>query len=115
MTPPVGELRIADVRRSQRRTLELAGELDLVTAPALEAAVQRVRDDGASELVLDLRGVVFMDSSGLRTVLATWDVCRDDGREFFLIPDRGACRHLFEITGVLDDLPLRAADEAPAG
>jgi anti-anti-sigma factor len=113
--PPVGQLNIEDVRGSRRRTLELTGELDLVTAPALEAAVQRVRDDDTSELVLDLRQVVFMDSSGLRTVLAAWDACREDGREFFLIPDRGACRRLFEITGVLDDLPLRAPDEAPAG
>jgi anti-anti-sigma factor len=57
-----------------------------------------------------MRLVVFMDSSGLRTVLASMDMCRLHGCELMLVPG-AACRRLFEITGVLDDLPLRESDE----
>ena len=34
-------------------------------------------------------------------------MCREHGCELMVIPDAGACRRLFELTGVIDDLPLR--------
>jgi anti-anti-sigma factor len=48
--------------------VRVAGELDLSTAETLDAAVQRARVPG-SALVLDLTGVDFMDSHGLRSLL----------------------------------------------
>jgi len=98
-------------RDGSRQTLVLQGELDLVTAPDLEDIVAALCLEGASELVLDMRQVVFMDSSGLRTVLASMDMCRLSGCELMLIPGTGAPRRLFELTGVIGDLPLREADE----
>jgi anti-sigma B factor antagonist len=109
--PSVGQLSIRRARDGARRTLSLEGELDIVTAPELEDTIAGFCVDGARELVLDMRGVTFMDSSGLRTVLAGMDMCREAGCEFGLIPDTGACRRLFELTGVIDDLPLREPDE----
>ncbi len=88
-----------------------AGELDLVTAPEVEDIVASLCLAKAREITLDLRQVAFMDSSGLRTILAAMDMCRVHGCEFMLIPGNGPCRRLFEITGVLDDLPIREADE----
>ena len=85
--------------------------MDLVTAPELEDTVAALCLGGARELVLDMRQVVFIDSSGLRTVLASMDMCRLHGCELMLVPGTGACRRLFELTGILDDLPLREADE----
>jgi len=109
--PSVGELVITRSRERSRQTLSLRGELDLVTAPELEDTVAALCLEGAQELLLDLRQVVFMDSSGLRTVLASMDMCRSHGCELMLIPGNGAPRRLFELTGVIGDLPLRAADE----
>jgi anti-sigma B factor antagonist len=109
--PSVGQLIIRRARDGTRHTLSLDGELDLVTAPELEDTIAALCLDGAQELVLDMRRVGFMDSSGLRTVLAGMDMCRQHDCEFMVIPDTGACRRLFELTGVIDDLPLREAEE----
>ena len=111
--PSVGELRIEHQQEGSRHRIAPAGELDLLTAPALASAFERALDAGGAELTVDLRAVVFMDSSGLRTLLAGWDSCRARGCELRLIPDMGACRRLFEITGVIDELPLAA--EPPPG
>jgi anti-sigma B factor antagonist len=108
--PPVGKLVISRTREDARHTIALEGEMDLITAPELEDTVAALCLDGARELVLDLRQVVFMDSSGLRTVLASIDMCRLHSCELMLIPG-AASRRLFEITGVLGDLPLLETDE----
>ncbi len=108
--PSVGKLVISRTREEARHTLVLQGEMDLVTASELEDTVAALCLEGARELLLDMRQVVFIDSSGLRTVLASMDMCRLHGCELMLIPGP-ACRRLFEITGVLDDLPLLETDE----
>ncbi len=108
--PSVGQLIISRTREEARHTIVLQGEVDLVTAPELEDTVAALCLGGAQELMLDMRQVVFMDSSGLRTVLASMDMCRLHGCELMLIPGT-ACRRLFEITGVIDDLPLSETDE----
>jgi anti-anti-sigma factor len=109
--PSVGQLIIRRTRDGTRQTLSLDGELDLVTAPELEDTIAALCLEGARALVLDMRHVGFMDSSGLRTVLAGVDMCRAHGCELMVIPGTGACRRLFELTGVIDDLPLREAEE----
>ncbi len=109
--PSVGQLLVTRSRDGSRHRLSLQGELDLVTAPELEDTVAELCLNGPQEIVLDMRHVVFMDSSGLRTVLASMDMCRQHGCEFMLVAGTGACRRLFEITGVIDDLPLLEADE----
>jgi anti-sigma B factor antagonist len=88
-----------------RRTLVLGGELDLVTAAELEATAASVCDEGIGELVLDLRGLSFVDSSGVRSILACWDRAR--GRcGFLLIPGPPAVQRTFEVTGLIDRLPF---------
>lgn len=49
--------------------LHVFGELDLATAPRLSAAAKEALGDDASEIVFDLGGLDFMDSSGLRVLL----------------------------------------------
>lgn len=109
--PSVGQLLIRRSRDGVRHTLSLQGELDLVTAPELEDTVAEICLNGRQEIVLDVRDVLFMDSSGLRTVLASMDMCRLNGCEFMIVPGTGACRRLFELTGVIGDLPLHETDE----
>ena len=109
--PTVGQLVMHRRRDGGRQTLVLEGELDLVTAPDLEDTVAALCLGGARQLVLDMRRVAFIDSSGLRTILASMDMCAQNGCEFLLIPGNGACLRLFELTGMIDDLPLREADE----
>src|SRR5690349_14860875 len=62
------------------------GELDLDTAPLLEEALTAARAQGGARLVLDLRRLTFMDSTGLRLVIR-WDTAaREEGFEFAIVP-----------------------------
>ena len=53
----------------------VAGELDMSTAGVLEQEVWRNATDGVEEIVLDLRDVAFMDSSGLRSLVVAKRIC----------------------------------------
>ena len=56
-------------RNGHAAYLQPAGELDLATAPHLDARIDRLRADGVEDIVLDLRAVTFLDCFGLRVVL----------------------------------------------
>jgi anti-sigma B factor antagonist len=80
------------------------GEIDLATAPQLEARLRELREAGFDRLVLDLREVTFMDSTGLRVILAWDEEARRDGMELRLMPGPPAVQRVFEVTGVLHRL-----------
>ncbi len=81
-------------------SLRPAGELDIATAPEIDAALERLRREGATELVLDLRGVAFMDSSGLRVILRWNELAARDGCRFVLIRGSDLVQRVFEATRV---------------
>ncbi len=88
-------------------TLALIGELDVASAPLLEAALQRIGANAIETLTLDLSALTFMDSAGLRVVLVARELCESIGCELQLIPGSGQIQRLFEITGLSDQLPFR--------
>lgn len=49
--------------------IRLDGRLNMVAAPRMKGAVERVVDDGSPRVVVDLSGVSFMDSSGLGALI----------------------------------------------
>ena len=55
--------------------VELSGELDISTAQEVEHEFLRVEADRPAVLVVDLRGLTFIDSTGLRIILATDSRC----------------------------------------
>ncbi|MFF8386540.1 STAS domain-containing protein [Streptomyces kanasensis] len=57
----------------------LAGELDLYTAACIEPTLARLTGDGERELLLDLAGVTFCDSSGAALLLRTHRRCTAAG------------------------------------
>ena len=65
-----GEFGLRDNAQRGCHTLSLVGELDLVTAPELQATINRLCKDGAREIVLDLHELAFIDSTGLRVLLS---------------------------------------------
>ena len=79
-----------------------AGELDMSTAPAVEQRLTEARGAGVRRIVVDLRGLDFMDSTGL-TLLARWALEADRDRyAFALIAGSGRIQWLFELTGLVD-------------
>src|SRR5205823_4860637 len=64
-------LDLQEGKEGRTTTLFLAGELDLSTAPELEVAVRRLcRSDIPDEVILDLSDVSFIDTAGVRVIVA---------------------------------------------
>ena len=78
--------------------LKLAGELDLSSAGDLESELRRIEGRGPEALVLDLREVRFMDSTGLRVVITADDRAREGGWRFSVVPGPEAVQRVFRIT-----------------
>jgi anti-sigma B factor antagonist len=90
-----------------RHTLLLRGELDVASAPELEARVQQLSVEGPGELVLDLGGLEFIDPAGLNAILRVRALCQEQMWEFCLMPGERRAQRLFEITRLVDRLPFR--------
>jgi anti-sigma B factor antagonist len=83
-----------------RVVLLLYGELDLAGAPLLAAEIERAESSGLDALVLDLTHLDFLDSAGLRVILAAHERALDDGRSFAITPGPRQVQKLLEIAGV---------------
>jgi anti-anti-sigma factor len=88
----------------------LRGEFDIAGAERLEAALARAEAGAPRVLVLDLSELEFMDSTGLRIVLAADARARDDGRELRIVRGAEAVRRLFHLTGLDGRLNVVDAD-----
>jgi anti-anti-sigma factor len=71
----------------------VSGEVDIATAPKLYAALNGGRTRDAASVVIDLRAVTFMDSTGLRVLLTAREAgrapaCRSESGLRALVRDR---------------------------
>jgi anti-sigma B factor antagonist len=82
------------------------GELDALTAPTLEAQINELREAGFRRVVLDLRGLSFMDSTGLHLIFRCDEEARQDGFAFELISGTRAVQRVFEVAGFAERLPF---------
>jgi len=87
------------------------GELDLRTSPELEERLNRAFDAGAELVILDLRQIEFMDSTGLRVLLSAHQRAHDSGRRFALVRGADQVERVLTLTGVRDLLTVVDAPE----
>lgn len=79
------------------------GEIDLATVERVRERLDELEDAGFQSIVLDLRKVTFIDSTGVHLVLAE---ARKDGIDFAVIPGPAQVQRIFELTGLLERVPL---------
>ena len=77
----------------------------MASAPELQAVIDSALAE-AREIVLDVQELTFIDSTGLRCILACQAACQSSGTAFLMTPGKTQARRLFEITGVLDRLSI---------
>jgi anti-sigma B factor antagonist len=94
--------------------LVLTGEFDIASAPQVEEEMTRLEAGEATLILLDLRGLEFMDSTGLRTVVGADTRAREQGRRLLIVPGPEAVHRIFEVTGLTDRLEF-VDDPAAAG
>jgi anti-anti-sigma factor len=92
---------------SRHRRLHVRGELDLVSSQDLIQALRQACEEGARSVMLDLRDVGHMDSSGIYALLSGRKLCAEHGCGYVI--ERGMSRpaeRTLEVTGLLDKLPF---------
>jgi len=89
-----------------RSVVHVHGELDVSTAPMLGAALLAMLDQPEA-LVVDVRSVTFMDSSGLKAITDAWQAAerRDEPRFSVGGPLRPPVRRVFDVTGLGNAIP----------
>jgi anti-anti-sigma factor len=111
-----------DVRRQKWGEvpgLSLAGEMDIAEASRVEAQLKQIEESKPSTLLLDLRDLTFMDSTGLRVVLGADRRARDEQRRLAIVRGPDAIQRLFTITRLdtrldfVDDPSSFQGDGAP--
>jgi len=105
--------RLTIVTRAERdrAILELHGELDLAGAPLLTAELQRGQVAHARAVVLDLQNLQFIDSAGLRVILAKHEDAVVRGQEFALTQGSQQVQRLLSVAGVEEHLRVIASPE----
>ena len=93
-----------EIKKDAKKTvIEIAGRLDTTTAPALDATVNEI--SGTKCLVLDLKGLEYISSAGLRVLLGAQKKMNKIG-EMKLINVCEDVMEVFEMTGFADILTI---------
>ena len=109
-----GNFDVAVHRTGSALVVAPQGEIDLATVGLVRDAVEREHRPG-EDIVLDLREVAFMDTSGLRYVLELVEQASRDGFTVRLVRGPRAVQRVFEVSGLEPRLPFVDDPEAPAG
>src|SRR4051812_23091440 len=81
--------------------ITLSGDLDPATAPLLQEAIDAAAaDDSVERVVLDLSGLAFLDSSGLRVFVTAREALDARGARLALRHPTSNTRRLLDITGL---------------
>jgi anti-sigma B factor antagonist len=96
---------VEDEMPEGRRRLALHGELDMVSSPELSARLEELGRSGTA-VRIDLTGVTFMDSTGVRTLYAAAKRAEDGDASLEIVPPTGAPWRVLEITGLHRILPF---------
>ena len=88
--------------------ITVSGELDLASSAALDEQLARVASSGVDQVVVDLRELEFMDSTGLSTLVKAHQRAEEAGQQFGLVRGPQQVQRLLSLTGVEER--LRFAD-----
>jgi anti-sigma B factor antagonist len=110
--PDLGSLEIVLSHADGARLVRLAGEFDLAGVDGFERRLQGVPGPREDTLVLDLSGLTFIDSSGLRAVVMADHRVRAEGKRCVIVRGPERVDRVLDLTGVSERLEL--VDRFPA-
>jgi anti-anti-sigma factor len=104
MSIPSFDLKVVQTNRTTR--IAPSGELDIASAPEFESAIAEAAAEPGAELVLDLRELTFMDSTGLRALAQTNARAEEHGFALSIWRGPRQIERVLEISGLAELLPL---------
>jgi anti-sigma B factor antagonist len=104
---PCFEITVVATPDPDQVCVQLKGELDIATAPLARERIAELKH-ARDQLVLDLRGLSFIDSTGLNLVLRLAAESTRDGWSLSLIPGSSIVQRIFQLTRTQENLPFRS-------
>jgi anti-anti-sigma factor len=86
--------------------LALTGELDIAGAARVEQELERIEQDPPATIVLDLRELAFMDSTGLRVIVAADSRAREQNRRLVIVRGSATVQRIIEMTRLDERLEI---------
>jgi anti-anti-sigma factor len=104
--------RVHSDARADGACLRLEEELDIATVPDVAGALAEELAAGARRVVTDLRGLRFIDSSGLRELIVLADRARSEGCELALVRPGEPAIDVLPLSGAEQNLPFVDPEKA---
>lgn len=92
-------------RRSDAAVVTMKGDLDIASEARATAQLERAMD-GCGVLIADLRELAFLDSTGVRVLLAAHLRAQERGLRFGVVRGDGMVARLLEVTRISDRFPV---------
>jgi anti-sigma B factor antagonist len=92
--------------RDRAVVVGVTGELDLASSPALEQELETGAASDAEVVIVDLRALEFMDSTGLSVLVRANERAAEQGKRFAVVRGAQQVERLLSLTGVADRLTL---------
>jgi anti-anti-sigma factor len=86
--------------------LALTGELDIAGAARVEKELERIERESPATIVLDLRELAFMDSTGLRVIVAADSRAREQARRLVIVRGSATVQRIIEMTRLDERLEI---------
>jgi anti-anti-sigma factor len=99
-------LTVARSRRGDRHVLHLHGELDVANVATLQSELLQLEADDCDGIVFDLRGLDFLDSTGIHLLAEAHRRASGRGRKVAVAVSEGVVRRVLQVSGMLDVLVL---------
>ena len=101
-----GYFEVRSTRAGDAHVVAPTGELDIATAGEVQQELERVEATDARTIVLDLSGLTFISTIGIRVVLEAQVRSSANGSRLTVLRGPAAVQRAFEISGLLDRLPF---------
>ena len=106
---------VASHGEDQAVVIEVSGELDLASSPALEHELEERAGSDAQTVIVDLRKLEFMDSTGLSVLVRAHQQASEAGRGFAIVKGPPQVQRLLDLTGVAERLNIIDSPDQPLG
>ena len=106
------DFKVTGERLGADALIEVDGELDIATLPEFERCVTRMRSQGLERLVIDLRGLSFMDSMSIELLLRLHGELAETGAELVVVRGPRAVDRIFDLMEL--ERVLNLVDEPPS-
>jgi anti-sigma B factor antagonist len=105
------ELKLATQMRGLAAIVQVGGTMDLHGAPAFDREIERLLRGNAREILVDLRGIEFLDSIGLRSLVRAHRLALRGGVPLWVVRGGAPVTQVLRMTGL--DMTLPLIDELP--